>query len=84
MVFGFSAFSGMSWMTSQCSTIFPSLTMKMSTAACPRSFGLSFMWLWMKTRSPSAPICLISADDSGNSFRNPVMPSLKAFFPSAT
>ena len=28
------------------------------------------------------PICLISAVLSGNSFRNPVIPSLKACFPS--
>ena len=49
----FSAFSGISWMTSQCSTIFPSLTRKISTAACPRSDAFSVIWLWM---NPSLPL----------------------------
>ena len=36
-------FSGISWMTSQCSTIFPSLTRKISTAAWPRSVAFKVM-----------------------------------------
>ncbi len=37
--FGFAAFSGTSWITSQCSTSLPLLTLKMSMIAWPRSPG---------------------------------------------
>ena len=60
-VLEFSDFSGTACPTSQCSTIFPSCTRKMSTNAWPRSLGsagLSMQWLCIATRSFSAMVRL--------------------------
>lgn len=54
----FAEVSGTSWMTSQCSTIFPSSTRKRSTIAWPRSPGAFTKWARTATRLPSVSTCL--------------------------
>ena len=44
--------------------------------------GVQFDVVMDEYQVPICPMCLISAVLSGNSFRNPVTPSLKASFPS--
>ena len=45
IVLVFAAFSGTSWITSQCSVILPSVTRKISTMALPRSPSFSVEWM---------------------------------------
>ena len=43
------AFSGMGWTTSQCSTILPFSSLKMSMMALPRVPGSRMAWTWRMT-----------------------------------
>src|SRR6267143_555704 len=70
--FALAAFSGMGWTTSQCSTILPSSSLKMSTMALPRVPGSRTAWTCRITWSPAANTRLISLRELWNfSLRNP-------------
>src|SRR3990172_5943498 len=84
IVLSFEAFSGTSCITSQCSTIFPCSSRKMSMTAVPRAPGEGTNWLWTATRSPSANRRLKSTRRPGIADRNHSMPLMNPSRPSPT
>lgn len=84
MVLLFAASDGTVWMTSQCSTIMPSSTRKMSTTASPRSSSPFVDCTCNHTRSPSAALRTMRARDSGFSAKYPEKNDTNGALPSGT